>query len=126
MFPNLRPMPLKRRREPFSHPDWLFELKHDGFRALAFIQNGNCQLVSRNGNEFKNSSFGSDNASAENARVCSSSANGEFLQGQYGISNDRWGKNLLPQLILSLKPHLPVPVDLNADLAHAYSFPANK
>jgi ATP-dependent DNA ligase len=55
MFPNnLRPMPLKRHREPFSNPDWLFELKHDGFRALAFIQNGNCQLVSRNGNEFKN------------------------------------------------------------------------
>ena len=45
-------MPLKRRREPFSHPDWLFELKHDGFRALAFIQNGRCRIVSRNGNEF--------------------------------------------------------------------------
>src|SRR5438477_8917018 len=55
MFPdNLRPMPLKRHREPFSHPGWLFELKHDGFRALAFVQNGKCRLVSRNGNEFKN------------------------------------------------------------------------
>jgi bifunctional non-homologous end joining protein LigD len=45
-------MPLKRHREPFSHPDWLFELKHDGFRALAFVENGRCRLVSRNGNEF--------------------------------------------------------------------------
>ena len=36
----------------FSHPDWLFELKHDGFRALAFVQNGSCRLVSRNGNAF--------------------------------------------------------------------------
>src|SRR5881296_175670 len=53
MFPNnLRAMPLKRHKEPFSHPDWLFELKHDGFRALAFVQNGRCRLVSRNGNEF--------------------------------------------------------------------------
>jgi bifunctional non-homologous end joining protein LigD len=47
-------MPLKRHKEPFSHPDWLFELKHDGFRALAFVQNGKCRFVSRNGNEFKN------------------------------------------------------------------------
>ena len=31
-------MPLKRHREPFSHPDWFFELKHNGFRALAFVQ----------------------------------------------------------------------------------------
>src|SRR5436190_2974097 len=55
MFPNnLRPMPLKRHREPFSHPDWLFELKHDGFRALAFVNDGRCRFVSRNGNEFKN------------------------------------------------------------------------
>ena len=53
MFPdNLRPMPLKRYREPFSHRDWFFELKHDGFRALALVQNGRCRLVSRNGNEF--------------------------------------------------------------------------
>ena len=50
-------MPLKRHREPFSHPDWLFELKHDGFRALAFVQNGSCRLISRNGNPF--SSFDS-------------------------------------------------------------------
>jgi integrase len=27
-------MPLTRRKEPFSHPDWVFEIKHDGFRAL--------------------------------------------------------------------------------------------
>lgn len=53
MFPNnIRAMPLKRRNEPFSHPDWLFEIKHDGFRALAFVQNGPCRLVSRNGNVF--------------------------------------------------------------------------
>src|SRR4051794_2046721 len=29
------PMPLVRVPEPFDHPDWLYELKHDGFRALA-------------------------------------------------------------------------------------------
>jgi bifunctional non-homologous end joining protein LigD len=40
-------------REPFSHPDWLFELKWDGFRSLAYIEDGQCKLVSRNGNVFK-------------------------------------------------------------------------
>jgi ATP-dependent DNA ligase len=24
-------------RQPFDHPDFLFELKYDGFRALAYI-----------------------------------------------------------------------------------------
>jgi hypothetical protein len=31
------PMGLKLCREPFDH-DRLFEVKHDGFRALAFIE----------------------------------------------------------------------------------------
>src|SRR5437868_3974078 len=53
MFPNnFRPMPLRRHREPFSHPDWLYEIKVDGFRALAFVHNGSCRLVSRKGNVF--------------------------------------------------------------------------
>jgi len=45
-------MPLQRRREAFDHPDWLFELKYDGFRAIAVIQPGRAQLISRNGNPF--------------------------------------------------------------------------
>jgi len=46
-------MPLHRRAEPFNQPDWLFEVKWDGFRCLAYIEHGRCRLVSRNGNEFK-------------------------------------------------------------------------
>ena len=37
---------------PFDDPDWLFELKYDGFRALAFLRRGGAELVSRNGNPF--------------------------------------------------------------------------
>jgi bifunctional non-homologous end joining protein LigD len=47
-----RPMPLVRIPEPFNHPDWLFEVKHDGFRALAHVEGHSCRLVSRNGHEF--------------------------------------------------------------------------
>jgi ATP-dependent DNA ligase len=46
-------MPLRRFAEPFDDPDWIFELKYDGFRALAYLSEGRCRLVSRNGNKFK-------------------------------------------------------------------------
>lgn len=52
-FSNPRPIRLSRRLKPFDSPDWIYELKVDGFRALAFIQNGRCKLVSRNGHTFK-------------------------------------------------------------------------
>jgi bifunctional non-homologous end joining protein LigD len=45
-------MPLLRVPEPFDHPDWLFELKHDGFRALAVVDRYSCTFVSRNGHTF--------------------------------------------------------------------------
>jgi bifunctional non-homologous end joining protein LigD len=47
-----QPMPLSRRPAPFDHPEWVFELKYDGFRSLAVIQNGRCELISRNGHPF--------------------------------------------------------------------------
>src|SRR6185436_4828945 len=40
-------MPLIRVGAAFDHPDWVFELKHDGFRALAYIDGHHCALVSR-------------------------------------------------------------------------------
>ena len=46
-------MPLTRVAAPFSHGDWLFELKYDGFRALAYIEDGDVSLVSRRGNAYK-------------------------------------------------------------------------
>jgi bifunctional non-homologous end joining protein LigD len=36
----------------FDHEDWIFENKHDGYRALAQIQNKKTTLVSRNGLKF--------------------------------------------------------------------------
>jgi hypothetical protein len=37
----------------FDSDDFIFEVEFDGFRALAFIENGTCDLVSRNGNTFR-------------------------------------------------------------------------
>lgn len=33
--------------------EWLYELKHDGFRALAHLNADRCRFVSRRGNEMK-------------------------------------------------------------------------
>lgn len=46
-------MPLARLDVPFDHPDWIFELKWDGFRALAHVDRSGCRLMSRNRNPFK-------------------------------------------------------------------------
>jgi len=48
MLPKIHPMRLRLVKEPFDHPDYIFELKHDGFRAVAYLQNGECDLISRN------------------------------------------------------------------------------
>jgi bifunctional non-homologous end joining protein LigD len=47
-------MRLSRRPKPFDSDDYIFELKIDGFRSLAYIENRQCDLVSRNGNTFRN------------------------------------------------------------------------
>jgi hypothetical protein len=46
-------MRLQRVTKLFDDPDYIFELKHDGFRAIAYIENGDCKLVSRNLNHFR-------------------------------------------------------------------------
>jgi bifunctional non-homologous end joining protein LigD len=42
------PLPLGQVAAPFDDPAWLFELKYDGFRALAVIEHGSCRFLSRN------------------------------------------------------------------------------
>jgi bifunctional non-homologous end joining protein LigD len=52
VLPRIQPMRLTLRAKPFDHPDYLFELKHDGFRAIAYVEGGESKLVSRNSNAF--------------------------------------------------------------------------
>src|SRR2546425_8553954 len=49
---HFQPMPLLKRPLPFDDAEWIFELKMDGFRALAVIEHGRAQLISRNGHPF--------------------------------------------------------------------------
>jgi bifunctional non-homologous end joining protein LigD len=53
VLPSITLAKLARSLEPFDDPAWLFELKHDGFRSLAYIEDGKCRLVSRHKNTYK-------------------------------------------------------------------------
>ena len=49
---SIRPMLATLVDEPFDDKDWVFEIKWDGYRALAFIEDGRVRLLSRNQNEY--------------------------------------------------------------------------
>ena len=46
-------MPLIQFPAPFDDPDSLYEVKFDGFRALAYVEDGRCELVSRKGHVYR-------------------------------------------------------------------------
>jgi bifunctional non-homologous end joining protein LigD len=48
-----KPMLAKSISKPFSSKNWVFEVKWDGFRAIAYVKDNLYNLQSRNGNEFK-------------------------------------------------------------------------
>ena len=45
---NIKPMLTTLIEKPFDDPDWIFEVKWDGYRAIAVIQDGAISLYSRN------------------------------------------------------------------------------
>jgi bifunctional non-homologous end joining protein LigD len=47
----IHPMLATATDKPFDDPAWLFEIKWDGYRAVAFIKDGKVRLVSRNQND---------------------------------------------------------------------------
>src|SRR4030042_3778731 len=44
---NIKPMLATLVKEPFDHPDWVFEVKWDGYRAIAEIRDEGVSLYSR-------------------------------------------------------------------------------
>jgi len=53
MTRTYKPMLAKLASKPFSSADWIFEIKWDGFRAIAYVDR-KLSLRSRNGKELKN------------------------------------------------------------------------
>ncbi len=48
---SIHPMLATPASKAFDDPDWLFEIKWDGYRAVAFIEDGRVRLVSRSQND---------------------------------------------------------------------------
>lgn len=46
---RLSPMLAELAEAPFTHPDWMYEPKLDGYRVLAFVRDGEAKLRSRRG-----------------------------------------------------------------------------
>jgi bifunctional non-homologous end joining protein LigD len=53
----IQPMLATPVKEPFDHPDWIFEVKWDGYRAVAEIRDGDVSVYSRNGISFTKKFF---------------------------------------------------------------------
>jgi ATP-dependent DNA ligase len=49
-LPRIQPIAPTWRKTPFDDPDWLFDLKYDGFRGLCYLDRGRNRLISRNNN----------------------------------------------------------------------------
>jgi bifunctional non-homologous end joining protein LigD len=54
---NLKPMLASAVEDPFNDPNWQFEIKWDGYRALSYLRNGTATICSRNNNSFNRKFF---------------------------------------------------------------------
>jgi bifunctional non-homologous end joining protein LigD len=52
-LPYFTPASPVLRRDSFDYQDYVFELKHDGFRAIAYVDRDGTRLVSRRGNVYR-------------------------------------------------------------------------
>ena len=90
-LPVIEPMSLTRVRAAFDHADFIFELKHDGFRSLAYISAGRCDLVSRRKNFYK--SFNGLKTALAELKITDAILDGEI------VCLDSEGRSLFNQLL---------------------------
>jgi ATP-dependent DNA ligase len=44
-LPRVQPIAPTWRREPFDHPEWVFDMKYDGYRSLCYIERRRNRLI---------------------------------------------------------------------------------
>lgn len=67
-FPaNIKPMKATLVDEPFDDPGWIYEIKWDGYRAIAKVEKDNVELISRNNLTFNQ--FGPVNKALEELNI---------------------------------------------------------
>lgn len=93
---SLAPLALIKQPAAFNHPDWLFEVKHDGYRAVAFVDGG-CRLVSRNDHQYARFQDLAQHLSVLDRQV--------VLDGELVCLDDQ-GRTLFYDLMFNRKPVL--------------------
>jgi bifunctional non-homologous end joining protein LigD len=64
-LPRVQPIIPVSKKETFDNPDWLFEFKYDGFRALCYIEQGSGHFLSRNNKHLNRFDALADQVAAE-------------------------------------------------------------
>jgi bifunctional non-homologous end joining protein LigD len=49
---DVKPMLATLVNEPFDDPDWIYEVKWDGYRAISYVNKGDVNILSRNNKSF--------------------------------------------------------------------------
>ena len=70
---------------PFDRPYWLFDLKHDGYCAVAHIEDGECELVSREQNVLEWRLFA--RSATDRAEAQTSAADSQKSQSELAITS---------------------------------------
>jgi bifunctional non-homologous end joining protein LigD len=96
---NLRPALASLSEKPFSSDDWLFEIKWDGIRSLAVVEDGRTKLVARSARSIS-AEYPEFRDLAKNIRARTAVLDGEIvvlddmgrsdfqrLQGRFGVQN---------------------------------------
>jgi ATP-dependent DNA ligase len=78
-LPRVQPIIPVSSREPFGDPDWLFEFKYDGFRALCYIEAARCRFISRRGKMMSRFAALADQVAAE-LKVNDAILDGEVIE----------------------------------------------
>lgn len=92
-------MRLLRIPQPFAHPDFLYELKLDGFRSIAVVEHSGCRQFSRNGFELNSAALKAGIAHVIGARSavlvgCERSIGLDRVY-LYHVQNDPMNKSLI-------------------------------
>ncbi len=108
---SLRPALASLSERPFSSEDWLFEIKWDGIRSLAFVEDGTTKLMSRSARSIS-SEYPEFRDLAKYIRARTAVLDGEIvvlddkgrssfqrLQGRFGVQNP--SENLRAELLVT-------------------------
>ncbi len=115
------------KEKPFSHPDWIFEIKWDGVRAIAEIKDGKTTLWARSGRDVTKE-YPEFNNLAEKFRLKNAIVDGEIVTlDEHGRSNFQKLQNRLGVQNPSQKLMQAVPLDYYAfDLMYADGYDLRK